>query len=193
MAGQIIVDPESAWRALAGRGCAWLPLVRYTAPLLLISPLAYAGGLLINSEGALRTFDTGASAASYSVAAIAGGLVALILCISVIAAAVWLIAPLYRGEQNFCNSMRLAAYSGTPVFISGIVMLAPLQRFPLLVIMVLIAFMHALYLFYVGLHVLLGVPQRDAAECAAIVAVATVIASSIAGYIGSAAGLFPHI
>lgn len=192
-ARQIIVDPQSAWRSIAARACAWVPVVRYTVPLLLISPLAHVGGLLINREGAVRAFGEGASAARYSIMAVAGGLAALSLSLLVIAAVVWLIAPLYRGERNLCNAMRLVAYSGTPIFISGIVMLAPLQRFPLLVIMVLIALMHALYVFYVGLHVLLKVPQRDAAECVAIIAVATFVASTMAGYIGSAASLFPHI
>jgi len=48
-------------------------------------------------------------------------------------------------------------------------------------------------LFYLGLHQVTQVPRRDAAECAAIVMVASLLLSSVVGYVGSAAGLFPHM
>jgi hypothetical protein len=53
--------------------------------------------------------------------------------------------------------------------------------------------MHALYLFYLGLHHVAKVPRGDAAECAAIIIVVSVVLSTIVGYIGSAAGLFAHM
>ena len=64
---------------------------------------------------------------------------------------------------------------------------------PLLVIVILISLMHGLFLFYLGLHQVTKVPRRDAADCAAIVLVAGIMLSSVAGYYAGAAGLFPHM
>ena len=63
----------------------------------------------------------------------------------------------------------------------------------MLAIVVLIALMHSLFLFYLGLHHIARVPRRDAAECTAIVVAAGIVLSSVAGYYASAAGFFPHM
>jgi hypothetical protein len=43
------------------------------------------------------------------------------------------------------------------------------------------------------LHRLVKVPLRDAAECAAIVVLASLVLSTAVGYAGSAAGLFSRM
>ena len=68
-------------------------------------------------------------------------------------------------------------------------MIAPLNRFPLPAVVILIAIMHCMFLFYPGLHHVVKVPRRDAAECTAIVIAAGIMLSSVVGYYGSAAGL----
>ena len=54
-------------------------------------------------------------------------------------------------------------------------------------------FTNCMFLFYLGLHHIVKVPRCDAAECTAIVVAAGIMLSSVVGYYGSAAGLFPHM
>jgi hypothetical protein len=190
----IIVRPDAEWAAIAlERGQWWRVWWRYLAPLALISPLAFGGGVLLGGEGALRYFSDDGTALLFALLAAAGGFITALAAVTATALATRLVMPLYRGRRDFGAAFRLVAYAGTPVWLSGIVLLAPLQRFPLLVIVILIGLMHSLYLFYLGLHYVAKVPRGDAAECAAIVTVASVLLSSVIGYFGSAAGLFPHM
>ncbi len=190
----LICRPETEWAAIAlERGTGSWVVWRYLALLALIAPLAYAGSVLLGGEGALHRFRDFSAAARFAALAAAGAYVAVLLSVGVTALVVWLVIPLYRGRRDLGAAFALVAYAGTPVWLAGLVLVAPLQRLPLLVIVILIALMHALYLFYLGLHHLVQVPQRDAAECAAIVVVASVMLSTVAGYLGSAAGLFPHM
>jgi len=57
---------------------------------------------------------------------------------------------------------------------------------------VLLEIMHSIFLSYLGMHHVVKVPRRDAAECTAIAVSAGVMLSTIAGCVGITAGLFPQ-
>jgi hypothetical protein len=193
-AANIILRPESEWSAIAGERSAWLEVGwRYLAPLALISPLAYGCSVLIGGASGLRPFADVEAAWHFALLSAGSGFVVSPLSVTVIALVIWLVAPLYAGRRSFSDAFRVVTYAGTPVWLSGIVLIAPLDRFPLLSAIIVIAIMHCMFLFYLGLHHVMKVPRRDAAECTAIVVVGGIMLSSIAGYYGSAAGLFPHL
>lgn len=193
-AANIVLRPESEWIAIANERSAWGEVCwRYLAPLALISPLAYGCSVLIGSENAFRQFTDFGSALHFALLSAFGGFIVSLLSVIVIALAIWLVAPLYAGRRSFSDAFRIVTYAVTPVWLSGIVLIAPLNRFPLLAAVILIAIMHCMFLFYLGLHHVVKVPRRDAAECTAIVVAAGIMLSSVVGYYGSAAGLFPHM
>ncbi len=113
--------------------------------------------------------------------------------VALVAAVMWLISPIYRTPRDFSAAFRAVAYAAVPVWFAGIVLAAPLQDFPLFTIILLIGLMHALYLFYAGLHHVARVPRGEAAECAGVVVLASFFVSTVVGYYGSAAGLLPKI
>jgi len=190
----IIVRPDDEWSAIARGRCAWWQTGwRFLAPAALIAPLAHFAGVLLGGAGAIRSFPDRAGTLHFAMLSALSGYTATLLSVIVIALVVCVVMPLYRGRRSFDDAFRLVAYAGAPVWLAGIVLVAPLQRFPLLVVVMLIALMHSLYLFYRGLRHLLQVPESDAAECAAVVVVASFLLSSVVGYYGSAAGLFPHM
>jgi len=189
----IVFHPEAEWAAIALERDPLSRVLGYLVPLALISPLALSTGVLFGGEGALRSFADDDSALRFALLSAAGGFLATLLSVATIAVVIRLLIPLYPGRRNLADAFRVVVYAGTPVWLAGIVLVAPLQRFPLLVVIVLVGLMHALYLFYLGLHHVTKVPRRDAAECAAIVIVASVVLSTIVGYVGSAAGLFAHM
>ena len=192
-AARIILGPEMEWAVIARERHSWAVCWNYLAPLVLIAPIAYGGRVLLGGDGALRRFGSSAEALRFALLSACGGIVASLLSVIAMSLVICLLAPFFAGRRNFGDAFRLVIFAGTPVWVSGIVLLAPLNRFPLLVIVILIATMHSVFLFYLGVHHVLNVPRRDAAECSAIVMAAGIMLSSVAGYYASAAGLFPHL
>lgn len=193
-AANIILRPESEWLAIAGERNAWHEVCwRYLAPLALISPLAYGCSVLIDGESGFRQFADFEAALRFALRSAVGGFIVAPLSVTVIALVICLVAPLFSGRCSFSDAFRVVTYAGTPVWLSGIILIAPLTRFPLLSAVIVIAIMHCMFLFYLGLHHVVKVPRRDAAECTAIVVAGGIMLSSVAGYYGSAAGLFPHM
>jgi hypothetical protein len=190
----IILRPDSEWAAIAHEQSTWISVcARYVVPLASIAPLAYGARMLIGGDGAFRTFAGIEAALPQALLSAWGAFAGSLLSVLVIAPLVFLLAPLYRGRRSFADAFRVVAYAGTPVWLAGCILIAPLNRFPLLVIVILIAIMHALFLFYLGLSAVVQVPRRDAAECTAVIAFAGLILSTVVGYYASAAGLFPHM
>lgn len=193
-AANIVLRPESEWLAIAGERSSWHEVCwRYLAPLALIAPLAYGGSVLIGGEGALRQFADFEAASHFALVSAGGGVIVSLLSVTSIALVIRLVAPLFAGRCIFSDAFRVVTYAGTPVWLSGIILIAPLNRFPLLSAVIVIAIMHCMFLFYLGLHHVAKVPRRDAAECTAIVVAGGIMLSSVAGYYGSVAGLFPHM
>ena len=193
-AANIVLRPEREWNAIADEHSTWHEVCwRYLVPLALISPLAYGCSVLIGGDGAFRQFGNFDAALHFALLSALGGFIVSPLSVIVIALVIRLVAPLYAGRCSFGDAFRVVTYAGTPVWLSGFVLIAPLNRFPLLATVILIATMHCMFLFYLGLHHVVKVPRRDAAECTAIVVAAGVMLSSVVGYYAAAAGLFPHM
>ncbi len=193
-ASNIVLRSESEWGAIARERTNWRAVFfGYMVPLATIAPFAYGSRVLLGGEGSFHSFADAHTALRFVLLSATGGFLVSLLSVPVIALAVRLVAPLYGGGRNFGDAFRVVTYACTPVWLAGIILLAPLNRFPLLVIVILIALMHGLFLFYLGLHQVTKVPRRDAAECAAIVLVAGLMLLSVAGYYAGAAGLFPHM
>lgn len=189
----IVFRPEAEWAAIALERDGWRRVLGYLVPLAVISPLAFSAGVLLGGEGALRRFADDEATLRFALLASVGGFSATLLSVATITIVIRVLVPLYPGSCKLTDAFRVAVYAGTPVWLAGLVLVAPLQRFPLLVIIVLIGLMHASYLFYLGLHHVAKVPRGDAAECAAVVIIASLVLSTVVGYLGSAAGLFAHM
>lgn len=187
---RLVARPEHEWRAIAlAKESAMRVLVCYLVPMALIAPIAHAAAMFMGTEGMLIKPATSQAALLWAISAF----VSQMLGVLTMAAVVCLMAPLYRTPLDLGAAVRLVLYAGTPVWLAGLLLAAPLQRFPLLVIIILIALFHAAYLFYLGLHYMLKVRQSDAAEYAGIVAFLGLCLSTVVGYVGAAAGWFPHL
>ena len=189
---RIIVHPSREWAAIAHEpGNALHVLLRYLVPLGLIAPIANAFGVLIAPDDALRAFPDSSVALQF-VLLVWGGFVTQLLGMLIVALVLYLVMPLYEQPRNLGPAITVVAYAGTPIWLAGIVLLAPVQRFPILVVIILVGLMHGAYLFYLGLHHIAKVREREAAECTAVVVFVSLVLSTAVGYLGGAAGLFPH-
>jgi hypothetical protein len=92
-----------------------------------------------------------------------------------------LLLPLFSGQRNARRCMIFASYAATPLLLSSVAMLLPS-----LVAVIALAAIHACYVAYLGLPVMLGVPRGEAGMCLGICTIAGLLAGQIAGYCAGA-------
>jgi hypothetical protein len=163
----MMLTPRAEWPAVASESNETIAL-RYIAMLALIPTLArLVGGWLI---GGYTPF----------VPALVGAVIGYALnfvSVFAVALAIDLLAPKFDAARNYSHAFRLAAYSFTPVWLAGIVLLVPGMSFLALL------GLYGIYLLWTGLPVLMRAPAKTivpyliaVAACAIAIDVAARIA-----------------
>jgi hypothetical protein len=166
-----MLTPRAEWPAVAGESSDTFAL-RYIAILALIPPLArLIGSWLIGGYLPLISALVGAVV----------GYALNVVAVFAVALAIHLLAPRFDAQRSYANAFRLAAYSFTPVWLAGIVLLIPGASFLALL------GLYAIYLLWTGLPVLMRPPAKTAfpyliaaAACAVAIDIAARIIASAA-------------
>jgi uncharacterized membrane protein len=171
----ILMTPKQAWAVIDGEALNVSALLTgYVIPLALIGPIASFIGLSILGNGFFRLgFGMGISRA----------IVAFVLAIVGVFVLAWVInalAPSFGAKQEMPQAIKLAAYSMTAAWVAGIFYLIPT-----LSILALIGALYSLYLFYVGLPILMKSPEDKTPAYAIAVIVACIVVFFIIGQITS--------
>ena len=103
-----------------------------------------------------------------------------LVMIYVMALIVDALAPSFGGQRSTLQALKVVAYGSTASLVGGVFGL-----FPALWILGLLASLYSLYLFFLGLPVLMKCPPDKAAVYTAAVAVVGLVASLIVGAIAS--------
>jgi len=165
-AKNIIVNPKAEWAVIDSEPSTIGDIYkRYVVILAAIPAVAMAVGLLL--FGINLIIVTIRPSAGYILSnAIVQYVLALVGCY-VLALIIEALAPTFGGVKNRTQAFKLAAYSYTPAWVAGIVLLMPS-----LAILLLIASIYGVYLLYVGLPILM----KSAADKTAIYFAAIVVA-----------------
>jgi hypothetical protein len=169
-ARNIVTRPKSEWAVIDAEPSTIGDIYRrYVVILAAIPAVAMAVGLLL--FGINLIFVTIRPSAGYILSnAIVQYVMTLVGCY-VLALIIEALAPTFGGVKNRTQAFKLAAYSYTPAWIAGIILLMPS-----LAILVLIASVYGLYLLYLGLPILMkSAADKTAVYFAAIVAAAIVL------------------
>jgi hypothetical protein len=95
------------------------------------------------------------------------------------------LAPTFGGQKGQIPALKVAAYSATAAWVSGIFLVIPL-----LGILALVGALYSLYLLYLGLPVLMKTsPERSAGYTVATVIAAIVIFAVIGAIVGRLSGI----
>lgn len=152
-------------------------LATFVLPLAGIPTVSWCLGLLLSGD----TAPTGLAQIAYRGAVVyVGSLVSIYL----LAASLYALAPFFSGRRSWGRSFQVAAYSSSPVMLSGLLLVLPVLAFATLV-----AVCHSFYLQYVGVSCVLEVREGDAAEFVALVAVLMIVSSTLLGAMASALGV----
>ncbi len=92
------------------------------------------------------------------------------------------LAPSFNGQKNMLNAFKLVAYGATAGMVGGV-----LNIMPALSMLGVLAGLYSIYLIYVGVPVMMKVPQEKSLGYTAVLIVCAIVASVILGVIN---GLF---
>lgn len=174
----ILFRPTAAWEAVAGETTSPRDvLLGYVAPLAAIPAVCgAAGGVLFGFTIA----DVGLKAGPIAVIleAVAGFALTLV--------GVWLaghalaaLGRMFGGAADFQKGLRLAAYSGTALWMAGLFYLLPGLQIPA----VLLAALWSLYLLYRGIPGVLGVPEDRLLTCFATALLIVLFIAIVRGFL----------
>lgn len=91
------------------------------------------------------------------------------------------LAPKFDSEKNLTNALKAVAFSMTPSWVAGL-----LYLIPPLSILVILASIYGLYLFYLGLPLLMNTPKDKSLIYFIVVLIVTIVAYLVIGFITSA-------
>ena len=170
---KILLEPKKEWEIISRETTNTSELYKsYIMPLAAIGPVASIigmsiVGLSIPFAGTFRlplTTSIGSAVVQYILSLVGVYILALI---------VDFLAPNFSGEKNIDQALKLAAYSYTAGWLSGIFMMVPALGF------FMILGLYGLYLIYTGIPVLMKAPQEKALGYTVTVVIAAVIISVI--------------
>jgi hypothetical protein len=157
----IVLRPSKEWEIIENEKATLQSLFRdYVAPLAAIPAIANFLGALV--AGPHSPF-----------AALAGSIIAYAFSVGAVYAMGWVIFQLadnFSARQDQMKAMKVAAYSATPIWLAGIVFIAPVFQF------FFILSLYSIFILYRGLQILMKAPQDKVTGYeSAIVGVAVVL------------------
>ena len=175
---RILKDPKSEWPVIEAEATTTEKLYSsYIVPLAAIPAIAgFIGGSIIGTTvpfiGTYRTpIITGVIAAVLT-------FVLTLVVVYVAALVVDKLAPTFESTPNQMQALKLVAYAQTAAWVAGV-----FQIIPLLGLLTLIGSLYSIYLFYVGLPVMMKTPQAKVIPYMAVSAVVIIALTLVGGFI----------
>ena len=163
---RILLSPKTEWEVIDAEQTTPAELyTRYIMPLAAIGPIAQIIGF---SVFGMRVPFSG----TYRVpigSAITQGIVAYVLALAapyILALIIDALAPTFNGQRSQIQALKVAAYSLTASWLSGIFLLVPMLS------ILSIVGLYSLYLLYLGLPVLMKTPRDKSVAYTLVVIIA---------------------
>jgi hypothetical protein len=148
-------------------------LIGYVLPLAAIGPIARFIGLSIFGFGGIFRVPVG-TALSQAIL----GFVMAVISVFVVAWVINALAPQFGATQNMQQAIKLSAYSATAGWVASIFYIIPS-----LWILAAVGGLYSLYLFYLGLPVLMKVPAEKAVPYIVVIVISVIVLYWITGWI----------
>jgi hypothetical protein len=185
----ILLTPRIEWPVIADEATAAQDIyLRYVAPLVAIDVIAtFLGQVLVGVPvpmlGTIR-FGLGAALGAAIV-----HFVLTFVVVFVVAMIVDALAPTFGGQKDALRALKVTAYSFTPAWVAGILLILPSLGF-----VAGLLGLYGLYLLYLGLPVLMRAPTDKALGYTVVVVLCAILLSVIIGAVTTAitGGLVPH-
>jgi hypothetical protein len=172
----ILVDPRSEWPVIADEPATTASIYLYILPLAAIPAVCHAIGLL-GIGGGLPDFGAVRFSPMWAVRSSIRLYVESLVAVYIVALVISSLAPLFGGERNRIQALKVAAYSSTAVFVAGVFAVIPGLRIAQLARIIGLGF--SLYLVYLGLPVVMKTAAAQAQNYAIAAVVVLAIVFSV--------------
>jgi hypothetical protein len=177
----ILLSPSAEWQLIESEPATTGGLYAgYIVPLSAIGPIAGAIGLSLFGISVPFVGRIHSSLTWVLEGAVLGYIFGL-LGVYVTAFVVDALAPTFGGEKNMVQSLKVVAYSFTAAWVAGI-----LRIVPALGILVVLASLYSLYVFYLGLPILKKSPPDKALGYSVVSIVCAIIVNIVIGAVTAA-------
>lgn len=173
----ILLTPRAAWPVIEAETTGTVAL--YTQYIMILAAIQAVAGFV-----GMSLFGVSAMGVSVKVPMLTGlvqmvlGYGLALMMVYVIALIADALAPGFGGQKNTFNALKLVAYSSTAAMLGGV-----FAVIPALGALTLVASIYSLYLLYVGVPILMKVPQEKALPYTAVLVVCAIVVGVIAGTI----------
>jgi len=174
----ILTRPAGEWQVIAAEPADIASL--YTSYIGVLAAIP-AVALLVGLLGFFGSYG-----ASFAVRAAVVGYAAALIGTFIAAFVVEKLAPNFDSSGNTAQALKLVAYSTTPVWIAGVFHLVPA-----LSALIILAWVYALYLFYLGLTPVMKTPGDKVVPYMIVSAVVVVLVNVLLGLLLGGASAFP--
>jgi hypothetical protein len=168
-AKKLIVSPTAEWQVIKGETHTVAGL--YTQYVMILAAIpavaSFIGWSVVGYSGMGTTYRIPMGAG------VANMVLSYILSLGsvyVIALVVDALAPNFGGEKNFMQALKVAAFFPTAAWLAGVFYILPL-----LAIVALVGALYSLWLLYLGLAPLMGVPEQKAMGYTAVVILVAIV------------------
>jgi hypothetical protein len=173
-AKRIITDPKAEWPVIEAEQTTVEKIYReYIVVLAAIPVLAgLVGGVLIGGPGLFGWTRTPV------VAGVIGAIVGYVLALVGVYIAAFIVdklAPTFDSQPNLMQALKLVAYAYTPAWVAGVAYLIP----GLGTLIVLLGSLYSIYLFYLGLPVMMKTPEAKVIPYMLVAAVVIIVLSVV--------------
>lgn len=177
----ILVSPHDTWMQVERESSDVAEIYKgYLALIGLIPPVSTFIGMSLVGYGGLG-LSIRLPFVSGLVSMVVSYVTLLAMCY-VVALIVDALAPTFGGQKNFTNAFKVTAYGSTAGIVGGI-----FNAVPALAMLGFIAALYSVYLFYLGLPILMKCPRDRAVGYTAVVIIAAFVAGIV---VGSVSALF---
>jgi hypothetical protein len=177
----ICLKPSTEWPVIEAETKSTSDLMMgYAVPLAAISPIAtFIGGVFIGRTlPFIGTFHVPlVRGLTLAVLTYLLGLLGIFLLSMIVNA----LAPRFGGQKSSAQALKLAVYAYTPAWVAGVFTLLTSLSW-----LVIPAGLYGLYLFYLGLPVLMKNPKEKSAIYTVVVVVCAFVISLVVGAVGTA-------
>jgi hypothetical protein len=175
----ILTKPASEWPVIAAEPTDVVGLYRdYIAILAAIPAVATLIGL-----GMIGTPFIGTLGFGFALRAALVNYVSALVSAFVAAFIIEKLAPNFGSSGDTAQALKLVAYSSTPVWIAGV-----LNLIPVLAVLILVAVLYAIYLFYLGLPPVMKTPSDKVVPYMIVSAIVIIVVYVVLGAIMAAIG-----
>jgi hypothetical protein len=176
-AKNMFLTPKTEWDVVAAETTPPAQLITgYVLPLAAIYAIASFLGMAM-----IGALFGGMIGVTFALVSAIYHLVMAVVSVFVLGFIIDALAPTFAGTKNFNQAIKVAAYSYTPVWVLGILLIIP----PLGWLAVLVGALYALYLLYLGLPRLMQSPQDKAVPYIVVVVVCSIVLWIVVAMVGT--------